>query len=156
VETAAQMHDAVQRAVAGSDIFISCAAVADFRPLQSEANKIKKTAGNGLELHLEPTVDIVSEVASGDNRPAFVVGFAAETQELTRYARDKLERTKLDMIAANQVGQGQGFAVDENALQVFWNSGEATLPLKHKVQLARDLMTLIIRQFDAKNTTENS
>jgi phosphopantothenoylcysteine decarboxylase/phosphopantothenate--cysteine ligase len=156
VETAAQMRDAVQRAVAGSDIFISCAAVADFRPLQSEVNKIKKTAGNGLELHLEPTVDIVSEVASGDNRPAFIVGFAAETQELTQYARDKLERKKLDMIAANQVGQGQGFAVDENALQVFWNSGEATLPLKHKVQLARDLMTLIIRQFDAKNTTENS
>jgi phosphopantothenoylcysteine decarboxylase/phosphopantothenate--cysteine ligase len=156
VETAAQMRDAVQRAVAGSDIFISCAAVSDFRPLQSEVNKIKKTAGNGLELHLEPTVDIVSEVASGDNRPAFIVGFAAETQELTQYARDKLERKKLDMIAANQVGQGQGFAVDENALQVFWNSGEATLPLKHKVQLARDLMTLIIRQFDAKNTTENS
>jgi phosphopantothenoylcysteine decarboxylase/phosphopantothenate--cysteine ligase len=156
VETAAQMRDAVQRAVAGSDIFISCAAVSDFRPLQSEVNKIKKTAGNGLELHLEPTVDIVSEVASGDNRPAFIVGFAAETQELTHYARDKLERKKLDMIAANQVGQGQGFAVDENALQVFWNSGEATLPLKHKVQLARDLMTLIIRQFDAKNTTENS
>lgn len=156
VETAAQMREAVQRAVAGSDIFISCAAVADFRPQQSEANKIKKTAGNGLELQLEPTVDIVSEVASGDNRPAFIVGFAAETQELTRYARDKLERKKLDMIAANQVGQGQGFAVDENALQVFWSDGEASLPLKHKVQLARDLMTLIIRQFDAKNTTENS
>jgi phosphopantothenoylcysteine decarboxylase/phosphopantothenate--cysteine ligase len=84
------------------------------------------------------------------------VGFAAETQALTTYARDKLERKKLDMIAANQVGQGRGFAVDENALQVFWSSGEASLPLKHKVQLARDLMTLIIRQFDAKNTTQNS
>lgn len=156
VETAAQMREAVQRAVAGSDIFISCAAVADFRPAQSEANKIKKTAGNGLELQLEPTEDIVSEVATSDNRPAFVVGFAAETQALTRYAKDKLERKKLDMIAANQVGQGQGFAVDENALHVFWKSGEASLPLKHKVQLARDLMTLIIRQFDAKNTTENT
>ncbi len=156
VETAAQMREAVQRSVAGSDIFISCAAVADFRPLQTEANKIKKTAGNALELQLEPTVDIVSEVASGDNRPAFIVGFAAETQELIRYARDKLERKKLDMIAANQVGQGQGFGVDENALQVFWSDGEASLPLKQKVQLARDLMTLIIRQFDAKNTTENS
>jgi phosphopantothenoylcysteine decarboxylase/phosphopantothenate--cysteine ligase len=156
VETAAQMRDAVQRAVAGSDIFISCAAVADFRPAQTETNKIKKTEGNRLELQLEPTVDIVSEVASGDNRPGFVVGFAAETQALTTYARDKLERKKLDMIAANQVGQGRGFAVDENALQVFWSSGEASLPLKHKVQLARDLMTLIIRQFDAKNTTQNS
>mgnify|MGYP000020604659 CR=1 FL=1 len=156
VETAAQMRDAVQRAVAGSDIFISCAAVADFRPSQTQANKIKKTVSNGLELYLEPTVDIVSEVASGDNRPMLVVGFAAETQDLPTYARDKLERKKLDMIAANQVGQGQGFAVDNNALQVFWSSGEVSLPLKHKVQLARDLMTLIIRQFDAKNTTENS
>lgn len=156
VETAAQMHDAVQRAVAGSDIFISCAAVADFRPLQAESDKIKKTASNGLTLQLEPTVDIVSDVAAGDNRPTLVVGFAAETRELVHYAQEKLQRKNLDMLAANQVGQGKGFAVDDNALQVFWENGEVSLPLKNKQQLARDLMTLIIRQFDAKNTTENS
>lgn len=156
VETAAQMREAVQRAVAGSDIFIGCAAVADYRPAQQQADKIKKTASSGLELQLEQTEDILSEVAGSESRPTLVVGFAAETRDLAGYAKDKLQRKKIDMIAANQVGQGQGFAVDDNALQVFWGDGEASLPMKHKVQLARDLMTLIIRQFDAKNTTENS
>lgn len=156
VETAEQMRQAVQRAVAGSDIFISCAAVADFRPVSDEADKIKKTDTETLQLVLEPTVDIVSEVASSENGRVFIVGFAAETREVSAYAKEKLQRKKLDMIAANQVANGKGFAVDDNALQVFWNSGEANLPLAHKTQLARNLMTLIIRQFNAKNTTENS
>ena len=60
------------------------------------------------------------------------------------------------MIAANQVGDGKGFAVDENSLQVFWPTGEATLPLTSKSQLARQLMTLITEQFHAKNTIKNS
>lgn len=156
VETAEQMRQAVMRVVAGSDIFISCAAVSDFRPISVEAEKLKKTTHERLQLDLEPTADIVSEVAAGDNEQLFVVGFAAETRHVADYARDKLMRKKLDMIAANQVGEGKGFAVDDNALQVFWAEGEATLPQAPKKQLARDLMTLIIRRFDAENTTENS
>lgn len=156
VETAEQMREAVLRAVAGKAIFISCAAVSDFRPVSSESEKIKKTTHNRLTLELAPTVDIVSEVATGDNRPDFVVGFAAETRHVADYARDKLKRKKLDMIAANEVGEGKGFAVNDNALQVFWADGSQSLPLAPKPQLARDLMTLIIRQFDAKNSTENS
>lgn len=156
VETAEQMHQAVMRAVAGKDIFISCAAVADFRPVSLEAEKIKKTTHDRLQLELEPTTDIVSAVASADTSPDFVVGFAAETRHVADYARDKLVRKGLDLIAANQVGDGQGFAVDDNALQVFWADGEETLPLAPKTQLARDLMTLIIRQFNAKNSTENT
>jgi phosphopantothenoylcysteine decarboxylase/phosphopantothenate--cysteine ligase len=156
VETAEQMREAVLRAVAGKAIFISCAAVSDFRPVSSESEKIKKTTHDKLMLELAPTVDIVSEVATGDNRPDFVVGFAAETRHVADYARDKLKRKKLDMIAANEVGEGKGFAADDNALQVFWADGSQSLPLASKPQLARDLMTLIIRQFDAKNSTENS
>lgn len=156
VETAEQMREAVMRAVAGKAIFISCAAVSDFRPVSSESEKIKKTTHDKLMLELAPTVDIVSEVATGDNRPEFVVGFAAETRHVADYARDKLKRKKLDMIAANEVGEGKGFAVNDNALQVFWADGSQSLPLAPKPQLARDLMTLIIRQFDAKNSTENS
>lgn len=156
VETAEQMRQAVMRVVAGSDIFISCAAVSDFRPVSAEAEKLKKTTHEHLQLDLEPTADIVSEVAAGENEQLFVVGFAAETRHVADYARDKLRRKKLDMIAANQVGEGKGFAVDDNALQVFWAEGEATLPQAPKKQLARDLMTLIIRRFDAENTTENS
>lgn len=156
VETAEQMRQAVMRAIAGKDIFISCAAVADFRPVSLEAEKIKKATHDRLQLELEPTADIVSEVATGDNRPEFIVGFAAETRHVADYARDKLLRKGLDMIAANQVGDGQGFAVDDNALQVFWADGGEMLPLAPKTQLARDLMTLIIRRFDAKNSTENT
>lgn len=156
VETAAQMYEAVMRTVAGSDIFISCAAVSDFRPLSLESEKIKKTTHDRLLLELEPTTDIVSAVAKEVNQRTFVVGFAAETRHVADYARDKLMRKNLDMIAANQVGEGQGFAVDDNALQIFWREGETMLPLAPKTQLARDLMTLIIRQFDAKNSTENS
>lgn len=156
VETAEQMRQAVLRVVAGSDIFISCAAVSDFRPVSCEAEKIKKTTHDRMQLELEPTVDIVSEVATGENKHLFVVGFAAETRHVANYARDKLQRKKLDMIAANQVGEGKGFAVDDNALQVFWAEGEEMLPQAPKKQLARDLMTLIIRRFDAKNTIKNS
>jgi phosphopantothenoylcysteine decarboxylase/phosphopantothenate--cysteine ligase len=156
VETAEQMHEAVLRAVAGKAIFISCAAVSDFRPLSSKSEKIKKATHDTLMLELAPTKDIVSEVATGDNRPDVVVGFAAETRHVADYARDKLKRKKLDMIAANEVGEGKGFAVNDNALQVFWADGSQSLPLAPKPQLARDLMTLIIRQFDAKNSTENS
>lgn len=156
VETAAQMHEAVMRAVAGSDIFISCAAVSDFRPLSCESEKIKKTTHDRLVLELEPTTDIVSAVSKQVNQQLFVVGFAAETRHVADYARDKLMRKNLDMIAANQVGEGQGFAVNDNALQVFWRDGESMLPLAPKTQLARDLMTLIIRQFNAKNSTQNS
>lgn len=156
VETAQQMLEAVNTHKAHSDIFISCAAVADYRPIEVEANKIKKLTHDTLLVALEPTIDIVASVANEPEHNLFVVGFAAETRHIADYARDKLQRKKLDMIAANQVGNGRGFAVDDNALQVFWDGGEQVLPLATKSQLARDLMTLIIKRFYAKNSTENS
>jgi len=155
VKTAQQMHDAVMENMMECDIFIACAAVADYQPEQLETRKIKKTEQDNLQLKLVPTIDIVSAVAKQDIKP-FVVGFAAETDDVTAYAQDKLERKSLDMIAANQVGDGIGFAVDENALQVFWPKGSQTLPLATKSQLARDLMTLIIEQYNAKNSIKNS
>ena len=155
VETAQQMHDAVMEVIPHCDLFIACAAVADYRPENSDNNKIKKTQQNTLQLNLSPTVDIVSAVASLVDKP-FVVGFAAETEQVEVYAQDKLQRKDLDMVAANQVGDGVGFAVDDNALKVFWPEGSQTLPLAPKSQLARDLMTLIIERYNAKNSTKNS
>ncbi|HEC59768.1 MAG TPA: bifunctional 4'-phosphopantothenoylcysteine decarboxylase/phosphopantothenoylcysteine synthetase, partial [Methylophaga sp.] len=152
VETAQQMHDAVMNDVAASDIFIACAAVADYQLETVADNKIKKTKNEKLQLDLIPTQDIVSAVASLPHKP-FVVGFAAETEEVTSYAQDKLKLKGLDMIAANQVGENMGFAVDENALHVFWQDGSKRLPLAAKTQLARDLMTIIIERYDAKNST---
>lgn len=155
VETAQQMHDAVMSNIGQCDIFIACAAVADYQPEQVEESKIKKTHYDSLQLNLVPTIDIVSAVASLESKP-FVIGFAAETNDVTGYAQAKLQNKKLDMIAANQVGEGIGFAVDDNALEVFWSQGSQTLPLTAKSQLARDLMTLIIERYNAKNSTKNS
>jgi phosphopantothenoylcysteine decarboxylase/phosphopantothenate--cysteine ligase len=118
----------------------------------SKGKKIKKTTQESLHLELEPTVDIVATVAESTEKP-FVVGFAAETEHLTQHAQDKLSRKKLDMIAANKVGEKLGFGVDENALSVFWNGGEKQLPTMSKFQLARALVGLIIEQYDAKSTT---
>ncbi len=152
VETAQQMHDAVIDGVHACDIFVACAAVADYQLEKVAGNKIKKTKHEKLQLELIPTLDIVSAVASLPDKP-FVVGFAAETEQVANYAQDKLKTKGLDMIAANQVGESIGFAVDNNALQVFWPQGSQALPLASKTQLARDLMTLIIERYDAKDST---
>ncbi len=152
VETAQQMNDAVIDNVHTCDIFVGCAAVADFQLETVAENKIKKTKHEKLHLDLIPTLDIVSAVASLPDKP-FVVGFAAETEQVADYAQDKLNTKGLDMIAANQVGANMGFAVDNNALQVFWPQGTQAFPLTAKTQLARDLMTLIIERYNAKDST---
>lgn len=156
VETTEEMALAVEDSLEACDIFISCAAVSDYRPIQVQQEKIKKTSEQSIQIELEPTIDIVSTVTNRHNKPSFVVGFAAETHNLTEYAKSKLARKKLDMIAANLVGENQGFAVDDNALHIIWTDGEQTLPLMPKTQLARELMTLIIKRFYAKNSIKNS
>jgi phosphopantothenoylcysteine decarboxylase/phosphopantothenate--cysteine ligase len=152
VETAQQMHQAVMASVEDSDIFISCAAVADYRPEQQHQQKIKKESSGELTLSLIPNIDIVNEVTRLAITP-FVVGFAAETEQLENYAQSKLINKKLDMIAANKVGKDLGFAVDSNELNVYWNNGQQHLPFTSKKQLARNLMSLIIEQYHAKNST---
>lgn len=146
VETAQQMYDTVMDNMQNCDVFISSAAVADYKPEKIECNKIKKTNNKQLQLTLSATTDIVLAVAKITKRP-FIVGFAAETECIEQHAKDKLHRKGMDMIAANRVGEGIGFAVDENELQVFWGNDSSILPLAPKSQLARDLMTLIIEQY---------
>lgn len=141
VETAAGMRAAVMREIAGSDIFIAAAAVADYAPAEVAAQKIKKHNA-GLQLSLERTPDILAEVATRVPRP-FIVGFSAETEQLEANAREKLEKKRLDMIAANWVGAGRGFDRDDNALVVYWHDGAAELGSASKLELARRLMTLI-------------
>lgn len=142
VRTAAQMRSAVL-AELPADIFIATAAVADFRPREPHESKIKKAGENGLTLELVQNPDILAEVAARQERP-FVVGFAAETDEVERYALDKLERKRLDMIAANRVGvAGCGFDADCNALSVLWPGGKAEVATASKSQVARELLGLI-------------
>ncbi|MFB9145844.1 bifunctional phosphopantothenoylcysteine decarboxylase/phosphopantothenate--cysteine ligase CoaBC [Halomonas alkalicola] len=123
VETALEMHEAAMRLAEQSDLFIGCAAVADYRAEQAAEHKIKKVEGEeGLTLRLVKNPDIIASVAAlPEARRPFVVGFAAETRDLAAYARDKLTRKRLDMIVANDVSrEGLGFGADDNAALVLW------------------------------------
>ncbi len=128
-----------------ADVYIGAAAVADFAPRSIAPCKLKKTAGcETLVLELVRTPDILVEVASHALRPRLVVGFAAETHDVERYARDKLKRKQLDLIAANRVGvEGSGFESEDNALVVYGADCECALGPAPKAQLADALLDLI-------------
>ncbi|MFP5464961.1 MAG: bifunctional phosphopantothenoylcysteine decarboxylase/phosphopantothenate--cysteine ligase CoaBC, partial [Gammaproteobacteria bacterium] len=147
VRSALDMHRAVLDAVAGMDVFIGTAAVADYRPAQPAGQKIKKTR-ESLTVELVRNPDILAEVAARADRP-FTVGFAAETDDVLGYARRKLEEKRLDLIAANTVGAGQGFEVDDNALTLLWPGGQRELPRASKAALARDLIAVIAQRLYA-------
>jgi phosphopantothenoylcysteine decarboxylase / phosphopantothenate---cysteine ligase len=147
VRSARQMRDAVIAAAVDSDIFISAAAVGDYRPESVAAAKLKKS-GKPLALSLVQNPDIIAEVADLPRHP-FLVGFAAETNDLERYARDKLERKRLDMIAANQVGDELGFECGENALLLLWADGSEQLALADKYVLAQSLIERVAERYQA-------
>jgi phosphopantothenoylcysteine decarboxylase / phosphopantothenate---cysteine ligase len=142
VESAADMLAAVQAEARPDDIFISTAAVADYRPAQAATQKIKKTE-ESLALQMARTTDIIGTLAAGQQRPAFVVGFAAETDTVEQNARTKMLRKNLDMIAANEVGHDKAFDCADNELIVLWRTGRKLLPRNAKTQLARELIELI-------------
>jgi phosphopantothenoylcysteine decarboxylase/phosphopantothenate--cysteine ligase len=144
VRSAAQMRDAVFAALP-VDVYIGAAAVADWRPRAIAPNKMKKTAGvETLTLELVRTPDILADVAAHAARPALVVGFAAETEDVERYARGKLAAKRLDLIAANRVGiAGAGFESDDNQLTVYGQSLARDLGPAPKTDLADALLDLI-------------
>ena len=152
VESALQMYQAIVPQARNFDIYIGAAAVADYRPAKIQTRKIKKqTEESTIVLRRNP--DIISEVAALENKP-FVVGFAAETDDLDNYAQNKMRSKNLDMIAANWVGKKQGgFDSDMNALKVFWHNGHKTLAMTDKESLAQQLIDLIAEKLNEKNTT---
>ena len=145
VETAEQMLAAVRAELHDTDIFIGSAAVSDYRAREIAEHKIKKTSEE-LVLHLARTPDILATVAAGKPRP-FVVGFAAETQNVEANALKKLAGKSLDMIAANQVGEGLAFDCDDNALTVYWPGGKRELERAPKCRLAGALIDVIAERF---------
>ena len=148
VESAAEMLAAVLRELPGSDLFISTAAVADYRPAQVAAQKIKKSSDN-LALSMERTADVLATVAARSDRP-FVVGFAAETEAVEQNARGKLMKKNLDMIAANEVGHEKAFDCDDNQLIVLSRNGRYELGQASKLTLARGLIGLIAQEMAAR------
>jgi phosphopantothenoylcysteine decarboxylase/phosphopantothenate--cysteine ligase len=146
VETALQMRAAVLERVSECAIFVATAAVADYRPAEPAESKLKKQAET-LTIQLVRNPDILAEVAALP-RPPFTLGFAAETDQVERYARGKLLEKRLDMIAANQVGgSAGGFEREDNALLVIWSDGQRELPLMPKVALARELAQLLAERY---------
>lgn len=148
VESAADMLAAVLRELPGTDVFVSTAAVADYRPARAAEQKIKK-ATDTLELAMERTADVLATVASRAERP-FVVGFAAETEAVEQNARTKLLKKNLDMIAANEVGHDKAFDAEDNQLIVLTRNARHELTRADKLTLARGLVTLIAQELAAR------
>jgi phosphopantothenoylcysteine decarboxylase / phosphopantothenate---cysteine ligase len=148
VESAAEMLTVVLRELPGTEVFISTAAVADYRPARAAEQKIKKTSDT-LELAMERTADVLATVAARSERP-FVVGFAAETESIEQNARTKLLKKNLDMIAANEVGQDKAFDCEDNQLLVLSRGARHELPRAGKLTLARGLIALIGQELAAR------
>jgi len=151
VVSAEGMFDVVLAHSKEADIFIATAAVADYSPSKIASHKVKKNKSE-IQLNLSKTKDILQKVASLQAAP-FCVGFAAETENVEDYARVKLDKKKLDIVAANLVGaEGSGFNSDNNALTVLWSNGRIELGNKPKSALAKELVTLIAKKFYEKNS----
>lgn len=151
VQSAIEMEQQAVKFAQKSAIFIGCAAVSDYRMAEVSDQKIKKTENSDiLTLTLVKNPDIIANVANlAENRP-FVVGFAAETQNIAEYAKTKLQRKNLDMICANDVSGGQVFGQEKNSLHLFWQNGEKILPLAEKNRLAESLVQEIVVQYQKR------
>ncbi|EMH3444938.1 bifunctional phosphopantothenoylcysteine decarboxylase/phosphopantothenate--cysteine ligase CoaBC [Vibrio harveyi] len=138
VASAKEMHAAVTTHAPNHDAFISCAAVADYRPENVASQKLKKTENNDqMTINMVKNPDIVATVANMTEQRPFTVGFAAETNDVATYARGKLVKKNLDMICANDVSvEGQGFNSNDNAITLFWSQGELALALESKEALS--------------------
>lgn len=151
VTTALEMETAVNASVAEQHIFISCAAVADYRAVAIADEKIKKQ-GDEITIKMVKNPDIVAGVGAMKAHRPYVVGFAAETQNVEEYAQQKRITKNLDLICANDVSlAGHGFNSDTNALHLFWQDGNLRLPLTDKQQLAQALLNEIVSRYDEKN-----
>lgn len=155
VQTAEDMAAAIAEHIPGTDIFIAAAAVADYRAVHIAAGKIKKSTDR-LTLELEPTPDIVAAVAA-KKQARFVVGFAAETDNIQENAKKKLASKALDLICANDVCRTDvGFSTDDNELLVLWPGGQRRIAKAHKQIVAKELIQLIVERYEAKSTVKDS
>lgn len=146
VETAQQMHEAIMEHTSDCDVFISTAAVSDYRPLEPVQQKIKKSQQH-LNLELVRNPDIISDVTT-QHPEVFTVGFAAETHDVEQYAIQKLNQKSLNMIVANDISRSDiGFDSDDNEVMVYWQGGEQAIQKASKTQIARQLIQLVAEQY---------
>lgn len=153
ITTAEQMFAATHEHIQGVDIFVAAAAVSDYQPKTEAQNKIKKVEPT-MQLNLVKSPDTLASVAKMADGP-FTVGFAAETEQLRKYALGKLDSKNLDMIIANKVGVDRGFDSDVNTVEVYWRGGEQSFPTAAKSELAEDLIRLIADRYDVAETDKS-
>ncbi len=151
VQSAQDMYEAVHQHTNDCDIFISVAAVSDYKPELSADQKIKKTADK-MQIKLVRNPDILKSVTALE-LPPFTVGFAAETNDVVNYAKSKLENKKLDMIIANEVGDGKAFGLDENQLIIINKDQQINIGPDSKSNLATQLVSIITKQYEQKHST---
>lgn len=149
VLTAEDMRQAVMTEIANATVFVGVAAVADYRPVEVAAHKLKKTeseaAQRGRSIELTTNPDILAEVASLPAAP-YCVGFAAESQNLDEYAEAKRQRKGLPLIIGNLVADGLGTA--ENRVTLYDDAGRHPLPILHKAELAKRLVEELAKRLD--------
>lgn len=146
IESAEQLFAAAHNNIEEVDIFVAAAAVADYQPEHCLPNKIKKSESR-MSIDLVKAPDTLAAISALAKRP-FCVGFAAETEKVREYALGKLAAKNLDMIIANKVGANLGFDSDENAVEVFWRTGEKKFPTTSKTTLATELVALISERYE--------
>jgi len=146
VVSAQEMYQASMGQVVECDIFMAAAAVADFRPVTIADKKMKKTGRDTMTIDMRKNPDIVAAVAALENKP-FVLGFAAETHDVIAYARDKMQRKKLNMIVANDVSdEAIGFNTDHNKVTILTAEKEYPLLEASKFQLAQTIVQMVAEQ----------
>ncbi|AWS49947.1 MULTISPECIES: bifunctional phosphopantothenoylcysteine decarboxylase/phosphopantothenate--cysteine ligase CoaBC [Providencia] len=143
-----EMYEQVHQTIAEQNIFIGCAAVADYRAKNIAENKIKKQ-GDEVSITLIKNPDIVASVGNLKHNRPYVVGFAAETQNVEEYARQKRQQKQLDLICANDVSLADnGFNSDNNALHLFDANGDTRLPHCNKNELSHYLLDEILQRYE--------
>jgi phosphopantothenoylcysteine decarboxylase/phosphopantothenate--cysteine ligase len=147
VRTADEMFEAVKEAAARSDVFISVAAVADYKVKNRSSSKMKKVNGRAVTLELEENPDILAYVAAMKNAP-FCVGFAAESEDLERNALEKRARKKVPLLAANLAQDALG--ADDNAIWLYDDRGAHDLGHGAKIELARKLVAHVAAMLPAR------
>ena len=151
VESCQEMYDAATKEFKCSDIAILCAAVADFRPIETSDTKIKRT-GSALEIRLEPTPDIAAELGKIKKPGQYMVGFALETDNEETNAEKKLAGKNLDFIVLNSLrNEGTCFRSDSNKITILDHNGQKSYPIKPKIEVARDIIDHLISIMNKSN-----
>ena len=146
VDSARQMLSACENACGQADIFIACAAVADYRPVTVADHKLKKQGTSGLTIELTQNPDIVATIGQAFPN-LYTVGFAAETQNVLEHAREKRTRKQLDLIIANDVGNNAVFGQDHNSVTIIGSELELHLPEASKLQVARTCVEALAKEY---------